>query len=81
MFQKDKISNWVYYYIIKINHVTMWNTSRPLSLHKNPSKLPAFLQTQMRKKRWNSTFKIYVPIIISILKLTSPSSQTKHVHI
>ena len=39
MCQKAKNSNWI---IIKINHVTMSNTSRPISLHKNPSKPQPF---------------------------------------
>ena len=75
MFQKDKNSNWLYYQNPSCHHVEHFQT------YFTPQKsiqTPAFVQTQMRKKRWISTFKIYVPIIISILKLTSPSSQTKH---
>ena len=78
MFQQDKNSNWLYYQNPSCHHVEHFQT------YFTPQKsiqTPAFLQPQMRKKWWISTFKIYVPIIIPILKLTSPSSQTKHVHI
>ena len=78
MLQKDKNSNWLYYQNPSCHHVEHFQTS---FTPQKSIQTPAFVQTQMRQKRWNSTFKIYVPIIISILKLTSPSSQTKHVHI
>ena len=59
-------------FIIKIHHVTMWNTCRPISLHKNRSKL-----RPLSKPKWDKNDGILPSRSTCLSSFHSQANQSK----